>query len=71
MYLRDQGYEVTISEWEPISEYGTGHKWRRFTNKINDVSASAWGNMIAFRPQPPFDSFSSDGLTKLKEQVFS
>jgi FkbM family methyltransferase len=71
IYLRDQGYEVTISEWEPISEYGTVHKWRRFTDKINDLSASAWGNMVAFRPQPPFDSLSSDGLTKLKEQVFS
>ncbi|MEB3178530.1 MAG: FkbM family methyltransferase [Nostocaceae cyanobacterium] len=70
-YLSVRGYEVIISEWYPISEYGTAHKWRCFTDKITDLNPSAWGNMIAFQPQSPFNTLSVDKLTKLKQEIFS
>ena len=69
-FLRDQGYKVTISEWEPIAEYGTAHKWRCFTDKVSDLNKSAWGNMIAFRPQSLLKSFSVDSLSKLKNEIY-
>lgn len=49
-FLRDKGYFVLISEWHPIVEYGTSHKWNRFITDPNLVdNPNAWGNLIACR----------------------
>jgi FkbM family methyltransferase len=71
MYLRDNGYIVTISEWEPISEYGAAHRWANFTDDVQAINPLGWGNMIAFRPQPPYDMLTSSQIIKLKEKIFS
>ncbi len=47
-FLLEKGYQVLISEWEPIAQYGTRHKWssvRRFPSKLQEDNA--WGNFIA------------------------
>lgn len=42
-------YSFIISEWQPISNYGSNHCWKKFHN-INEfefVDQDAWGNIIA------------------------
>jgi FkbM family methyltransferase len=48
MYLVDKGYQVYLSEWEPIVKYGTRHKWVSL-NKFpcNISNKHGWGNFIA------------------------
>lgn len=49
-HLVSQGYDVIVSEWYPIIQYGTDHKWRcfdRYPCALNDEHA--WGNLIATR----------------------
>jgi len=42
------GYNVIVSEWYPIIEYGKGHKWKRFVSSLNYIpTENAWGNIIA------------------------
>jgi FkbM family methyltransferase len=31
-YLQDKGYDLMVSEWYPIVEYGRQHKWRQFSS---------------------------------------
>ncbi|MCB0705696.1 MAG: FkbM family methyltransferase [Saprospiraceae bacterium] len=49
-FLKDNGYQVVISEWHPIVEYGRRHKWNRYTINVNEVNPNAWGNIIAVQP---------------------
>jgi FkbM family methyltransferase len=47
-YLTARGYSVWISEWYPITKYGTQHRWkamRRYPSEISDKDG--WGNLIA------------------------
>jgi len=46
-----QGYEVLVSEWEPIVEYGRRHTWKRFVRYPATIAADGWGNLIAVQPQ--------------------
>lgn len=46
-FLQEQGYLVMVSEWEPIIEYGTVHRWRRFAHYPDDIPSKSWGNLIA------------------------
>jgi FkbM family methyltransferase len=49
--LTGHGYEVLVSEWDPIIEYGTRHRWRRvFTYPGELADTEAWGNLIAVAP---------------------
>lgn len=50
-FLETNNYEMIISEWYPITEYGTDHKWRRFINRDKAVKLddNSWGNIIAIR----------------------
>jgi FkbM family methyltransferase len=51
-FLAGQGYELLVSEWFPIVEYGRRHKWRRFVTNPQKVSdRDAWGNIIAFKKE--------------------
>jgi len=49
-FLQIRGYEVLVSEWHPILQYGIAHDWRRLAKYpcVLD-SSNSWGNLIAFR----------------------
>jgi FkbM family methyltransferase len=52
-FLKDQGYEVLVSEWHPILRYGIAHDWRRLARYPCELAnPEAWGNLIAFREIP-------------------
>jgi FkbM family methyltransferase len=47
-YLTARNYQVWVSEWHPIEEYGKTHDWcsmRQYPCELN--SQDAWGNLIA------------------------
>ena len=49
-FLLNRGYDVTVSEWWPLVEYGKRHRWRRFEAYPCELkSAEAWGNLIAVK----------------------
>jgi FkbM family methyltransferase len=51
-FLVAQGYQVYLSEWHPIVQYGTQHQWRRlvpYPARLAD--ARGWGNFVAVRPR--------------------
>lgn len=57
-FLVDQGYEVLVSEWYPVVEYGANHEWRqlrRYPHRLADDAA--WGNLVALpdRLLQPFE----------------
>ncbi|MAT53561.1 MAG: hypothetical protein CMN32_03710 [Saprospirales bacterium] len=50
-FMKDKGYEVLISEWYPIEEYGKSHRWRRFVTDPKLVTEErTWGNIICVKP---------------------
>ena len=49
VFLKGKGYQLLISEWSPIVEYGQTHKWRRFAPDTAALGENAWGNLIAYR----------------------
>jgi FkbM family methyltransferase len=49
-FLVQHSYSVVVSEWEPIAEYGTRHKWRRFVRYPTPIAGDSWGNLIAVDP---------------------
>ncbi|MCU0451974.1 MAG: FkbM family methyltransferase [Bernardetiaceae bacterium] len=53
-FLVAQGYQVYLSEWYPIVQYGTQHRWRQmipYPARLAD--ARGWGNFVAVRPRDP------------------
>ncbi len=46
-FLTGHGFDVLISEWYPIVEYGLAHRWRRAVRYPAEISAESWGNLIA------------------------
>jgi FkbM family methyltransferase len=53
--LVEQGYQVLVSEWFPVRQYGGPHRWRcfgSFPGRLADESA--WGNLIAAREPAVF-----------------
>lgn len=46
-YLRAQGYVLLVSEWHPIIEYGTKHRWKCLHQREGAVDEDGWGNLIA------------------------
>lgn len=49
-FIQQHGYSVLVSEWEPITQYGVRHTWRRFARYPTDLDADSWGNLIAVEP---------------------
>ncbi|WP_445665613.1 FkbM family methyltransferase [Fodinibius sp. AD559] len=50
-FLEKRNYEVIISEWFPVEEYGLSHEWKRFIRGDNaeTLDEDSWGNLIAFK----------------------
>lgn len=49
-FIQKKGYDVVVSEWYPIEEYGTQHRWKRaarYPVELDDKDA--WGNLVAAR----------------------
>lgn len=49
-FIEQQGYSIVVSEWEPITEYGVRHTWRRFARYPTHLGSDSWGNLIAVEP---------------------
>ena len=58
-FLVESGYQVVVSEWEPIIKYGGRHRWRCFKTFPCEIDKSAWGNLIGFSKSEDFNSFSN------------
>lgn len=59
-YLNSRNYAVYVSEWYPIEQYGSVHRWRSMRKYPCDLSDNrAWGNLMAFRRQPEPDDLAS------------
>ena len=55
-FLGEKGYQMIVSEWYPIKEYGEVHSWRRFIKAPYELNTSkAWGNIIAVKEPRLFD----------------
>jgi len=51
-FLRDHGYAVFVSEWYPIVQYGSVHRWRSFGEAHGGLAdENAWGNIVAVDPE--------------------
>ncbi len=54
-YLEERGYQVMVSEWEPIVAYGKEHTWSDFKQSPCKLSSErSWGNLIASRDPQVF-----------------
>ena len=50
VWLQERGYQVLISEWYPIAEYGQVHSWRSISEYQGEQLADdAWGNFLCFK----------------------
>jgi FkbM family methyltransferase len=55
-FLVTKGYQVLVSEWHPIVQYGNRHQWNCFKNYPCElVDSKAWGNLIASRDAGTFE----------------
>ena len=64
-FLEQHGYSVLVSEWEPIVEYGSRHRWRRFVRYPADIPADSWGNLIAV-DRPLLESVERAGQSEVR-----
>lgn len=68
-FLKEKGYDIWVSEWHPIIEYGRAHDWNRLFRYPGDLSnTESWGNLLAFQNQ--VDSGTMESLLKNHLQVY-
>jgi FkbM family methyltransferase len=65
-FLEERGYAVLVSEWEPITEYGGNHVWRRFARYPTEIESTSWGNLIAVDP-PLLDQLEREGRITVRK----
>lgn len=55
-FLYDKGYYVLVSEWYPVKEYGSKHRFNRFFVYPGDLqNFDAWGNIIAIKEKKLYE----------------
>ena len=55
--LSDHGYQIILSEWEPIARYGEPKLWQGFSIVPCNLSTpNSWGNLIAVRSSEMFET---------------
>ncbi len=50
--LMSKNYEVVVSSWFPLENYGSGHQWKEFILTIDEKGQYedlSWGNLIAYK----------------------
>jgi len=52
-FLLSKGYNLVISEWHPIKEYGQRHEWKAFRVAMAETDDRSWGNIVAFADELP------------------
>lgn len=58
--LTTHGYEVIISEWDPIVKYGQEHSWHSFKSWPCTLETDeSWGNILAFKDSVDKELFST------------
>lgn len=68
-FLIERNYEIWVSEWHPIIEYGKAHDWNRMFRYPGELSdPGSWGNLLAF--QNPVDAVVMEGLLNRNLDVF-
>lgn len=69
-FLTSKGYQVYISEWQPILRYGISHTWTSIKEYPKSIlsNENGWGNFIAVRTDkhPLFDKKIRQYLDKIK-----
>ena len=53
--LAERGYQIAISEWYPVREYGAQHRWKAFRAAPEETDPSGCGNFIAYSPGMPLE----------------
>ncbi len=59
-FLIDKGYQLLVSEWHPIVEYGYRHDWRclkKYPCELED--RDSWGNLLAFAQQSDLEDITN------------
>jgi FkbM family methyltransferase len=58
-YLMSYNYNIIVSEWYPVTEYGSVHKWRRLLfSDFNSMDPNGWGNIIAVKNINTYEKLS-------------
>lgn len=69
--LKENNYEVIISEWDPIVKYGIQHSWNSFKVLPDPISNyQSWGNIIAFKEKINFSALLT-ATTKSRNRIVS
>jgi len=50
-FLAGRNYQVFVSEWHPITQYGKRHNWRCLKLYPCDIPEASWGNLIAVKTE--------------------
>jgi len=69
-FLQSHKYNLIVSEWYPIIEYGSQHYWRKFFEYPNALSdPNAWGNILALKDSNKFSQLKGlCGKIRLKKK---
>ena len=64
--LVEQGYHILVAEWEPISQYGAVHKFKKLhrMDEVN-IQKNSWGNIIACRDINALNWLSNNATSKI------
>lgn len=55
--LKEKGYFIIYSIWNPIAEYGIQHVFKKMSTNFNDIESDDWGNILAFANENDYVEF--------------